>query len=310
MTAYCDYCMSARSVLVGNVYCSRHHASMDTLDSGALILSSREMESTDHVSRLSIRCVLNGTQYYKLGRNDYVITPTSYLLINQGQIYRTAFSADHNVDMMLVAFKPGFAEQLLYGLVTPDDKLLDNPFDSAQPVLFFEQTYPQDPYIVGIFAQLRQYIFASTRDRTALDSLYTGLLLRLLDSHRALYRTITAMSPAKHSTKVELYRRLSIAKDYIDAHLHDDIHLDTVSRIACISKYHFLRLFKEVYGITPHRYITTQRLQRAALLLQTTARPVSTIHCDVGFEDGGSFSRLFRRSFGTTPSAYRLASQN
>ncbi len=311
MAAHCDYCMSAQSILVGNVYCSRHHQSMNIMDSGALLLKSTAIESGDHISRLSIRCVLNGMQYYRLGSHDHVITPDSYLLINQGETYRTAFAADYEVEMMLVAFRPGFAEDLLYGLVTPDDQLLDNPFDTcSQPVLFFEQVYPQDPYIVRTFARLREYISSSSGDRTELDSIYTGLLLRLLQNHRNLSSTIASLSPVKHSTRVELYRRLSMAKDYIDAHLHTDISLDTIARVACISKYHFLRLFKEVYHTTPHRYITAQRLSRAAFLLKKTARPVASIYREVGFEDGGSFGRLFRRSFGTTPVSYRLSVQN
>lgn len=271
-------------------------------------MRSHNLESEDHVSRLSIRCVLNGYQYYRLGNHDHMIGPDNYLIINKGQTYRTAFKASHPVEMMLVAFQPGFAEQVLYSAVTPADKLLDNPYEhNSLPVVFFEQAYPQDPLIARAFSFLKYYIDqdASERDQVDMDALYQSLLMRLLHNHRNIYRTIEKLSPAKFSTRVELYRRLSLAKDYIDAHVHTDIRLDGAAQEACLSKYHFLRLFREVYGQTPHRYVMQQRLQRAQFLLRSTSDSVSTICRAVGFEDPGSFGRLFRRAFGLTPTIYR-----
>jgi AraC family transcriptional regulator len=286
---------------------------METLQSGALIMRSNNLESEDHVSRLSIRCVLNSYQYYRLGSHDHMIGPENYLVINKGQTYRTAFKAAHPVEMMLVAFQPGFAEQVLYSAVTPADILLDNPHEpNPLPVTFFEQAYPQDDYITRTFSFLKYYIDQDAGERLPvdMDALYTGLLMRLLHNHRDIYRTIEKLSPAKRSTRVELYRRLSLAKDYIDAHVHTDIPLELAAHEACLSKYHFLRMFREVYGQTPHRYIMHQRLRRAQFLLRSTSDSVSTICRTVGFEDPGSFGRLFRRTFGITPALYRSTATN
>ena len=313
MPTSCPYCNSAKSLLVGNVYCSRHSPPMETLQSGALILRSNNVESEDHVSRLSIRCILNGYQYYRLGNHDHMIGPDNYLIINKGQTYRTAFKADQPLEMMLVAFQPGFAEQVLYSAITPADQLLDNPYcHNPLPVVFFEQAYPRDAHITRTFAFLKRYIDteATERDPVDMDGLYEGLLLRLLHNHRDIYRTIERLSPARFSTRVELYRRLSLAKEYIDAHLHTDIHLDRAAQEACLSKYHFLRVFKEVYGQTPHNYIVQKRLERAQFLLRSTGESVVTICRTVGFEDPGSFGRLFRRFFGITPTLYRNAVSN
>lgn len=276
-----------------------------------MVLRSNNLESEEHVSRLSIRCVLNGYQYYRLGSHDHMIGPDNYLLINQGQTYRTTFRAPYPVEMMLVAFQPGFAEQLLYSAVTPTDKLLDTPYGhTALPVMFFEQAYPKDPFISRTFAFLKQYIDADERDPVDMDALYTGLLMRLLHNHRNIYHTIEGLSPARRSTRVELYRRLALAKDYIDAHLHTDVSLDRAAREACLSKYHFLRMFREVYHQTPHRYMMHQRLKRAQFLLRTTGDSVGAICRTVGFEDHGSFGRLFRRAFGVTPKSYRNSVAN
>src|SRR6185295_19825089 len=153
---HCPYCHSGRSLLMGHVYCSRNENKMEELETGTLFIRSKRLEETfDHISRLSIRCMLNGNQYYKVGNRDALVTPKNYLVINQGQHYKTSFSSNENLEMMLVAFKPGFAEGLLHSLVTPQDKLMDDPFSqSHQPVTFFEKTYDADPVISQQFRKL------------------------------------------------------------------------------------------------------------------------------------------------------------
>src|SRR5678815_5517420 len=114
---YCPYCHSIQSVLMGNVYCSRHESSMENLETGTLYIRAQHLEETaEHVSRLSIRCMLNGEQHYRVGNRDVLVTPENYLVVNQGQLYKTALSSEHPLEMILVAFKPGFAESLLSSL--------------------------------------------------------------------------------------------------------------------------------------------------------------------------------------------------
>jgi hypothetical protein len=112
---------------------------MESLETGTLMIRSKKLEETDdHVSRLSIRCMLNGNQHYKVGNHDVLVTPKNYLVVNQGQHYKTSFHSDHELEMLLVAFKPEFAEALLQSLVISEDQLLDDPFThSRQPITFF-----------------------------------------------------------------------------------------------------------------------------------------------------------------------------
>lgn len=105
------------------------------------------------------------------------------------------------------------------------------------------------------------------------------------------------------------YRRIVQAKRYIDRNFDDDIDLDDISGEAHFSKYHFLRLFKRAYGMTPNRYLTQRRLSEARRLLEEDRLSISKICLEVGFESLGSFSSLFKRRMGISPSRYRIRSR-
>jgi len=103
--------------------------------------------------------------------------------------------------------------------------------------------------------------------------------------------------------KIYLYRRIVQAKLFIDNHLAEQIDLDNISDEAYFSKFHFIRLFKKIYGKTPHQYLTFVRIEKAIQLLRT-GRPVSEVCYAVGFKSLSSFGSLFKRIVGVTPSAF------
>lgn len=104
-----------------------------------------------------------------------------------------------------------------------------------------------------------------------------------------------------------LYKRIVQAKLFIDANYAENIDLNKVSNEACFSKFHFIRLFRQTYGYTPHQYLTSVRLDKAKLLLND-GMPVSQVCIAVGFESLSSFSGKFKQVVGIPPTTY-LASQ-
>jgi AraC-like DNA-binding protein len=100
-------------------------------------------------------------------------------------------------------------------------------------------------------------------------------------------------------------RRLENARRFLDAHLDEPLTLDEIARRACLSKYHFLRVFKAAFHDTPIRYLRRRRLETAERLLVRTDLPVTDVCFNVGFESLGSFSSLFRRHAGLSPNAFR-----
>ena len=108
--------------------------------------------------------------------------------------------------------------------------------------------------------------------------------------------------------RVYLYRRIVRAKLFIDNNYSENIDLDNIADEAFFSKFHFIRQFKKFYGKTPHQYLIVVRIEKAMELLRTDI-PVSEVCYAVGFESLGSFSGLFKRIVGLTPSAYLLHQQ-
>lgn len=131
------------------------------------------------------------------------------------------------------------------------------------------------------------------------------LLEKMLQAHRGISAEIAKLPPLRFSTRLEIYRRLHRAKDFIDSCYQQQIQLPQIARIAPLSCYHFLRLFKTAFNETPYQYLTRRRLETAQTLLTTTDLPITQVCYEVGFEDLSSFGRLFRQFFGLSPKAFR-----
>lgn len=99
--------------------------------------------------------------------------------------------------------------------------------------------------------------------------------------------------------------RVARARDLIDRAFDQPIDLERLAREACLSPFHFHRLFRTEIGETPHQYLKRKRIERARELLITTDLPVTEICLEVGFTSLGSFSSTFRRHAGHPPSRYR-----
>jgi len=102
-------------------------------------------------------------------------------------------------------------------------------------------------------------------------------------------------------------RHLLRAKDLADARYFEALGVDDLARAAGLSRAHFSREFRRAFGESPHAYLLTRRLERAAALLRTTNRSVAEICFSVGLQSVGSFTTSFTRTHGAAPTAYRAA---
>lgn len=124
---------------------------------------------------------------------------------------------------------------------------------------------------------------------------------------RGWARYFTCVNALAARRRGPLAVRLDAARRFLDDHLDESLTLDDIARRAHLSKFHFLRVFKDAYHDTPLGYLRRRRLDRACALLTRTELPVTAVCLQVGFESLGSFSSLFRRAVGTSPSEYRRA---
>jgi AraC-like DNA-binding protein len=109
------------------------------------------------------------------------------------------------------------------------------------------------------------------------------------------------------TTFVPAARHLLKAKDLADARYSEPLGVDDMARAAGLSRAHFSREFRAAFGESPHTYLLTRRMERAAALLRTTDRSVTDICFSVGLQSVGSFTTSFKRTYGVTPTDYRAS---
>lgn len=155
--------------------------------------------------------------------------------------------------------------------------------------------------LVGQLACALAYEVASgTSDRSLADSLLAALAVRVSQHFGA----------EQIQRQPDLPRlRLDRVLDYIDAHLGQVLTLAELANVACLSRYHFSRSFKEAYGVGPQRYTVRRRVERAKALLRRGDDALASIAIIVGFADQSHFTAAFRRETGTTPGQFRAVSE-
>jgi len=103
----------------------------------------------------------------------------------------------------------------------------------------------------------------------------------------------------------ELLRRLLRAKDRMDAAFHEEWPVSRLAEVSCVSAAHFARSFKQAFGLPPHRYLLTRRIERAVALLRETELPITDIAYSTGWRSLGTFGRTFRDITGHNPGDLR-----
>jgi AraC family transcriptional regulator len=255
---------------------------------------------------LSIKTMANGRALYEIEGGHFAVGEDTYLVLNDRQPYQITIDSPTIVESFCIFFPPGWAEQVWRGLHENSDRLLDSPFPgTTAPVHFFERVRPRDAIVFDCVMALRDDLEQRPISPLELEERLRALLARLICTQFDMRQEAEKMSTLRPSTRNELYQRLYRARDYIDANLMTTLNLAKVANIACLSPYHFLRMFKQAFGQTPHAYLTNKRIEWAQFLLARTRLPITEICFEAGFESLGSFSTKFRQVVGLSPRAYR-----
>jgi AraC family transcriptional regulator len=255
---------------------------------------------------LSVKSVARGSALYRTRQGRYLVDEEAFLVLNHGQEYSLEIEAGFDTETICPFFQPGFLGHVASCTEAELGRQLDDPESAGTDPGFFERLYPMAGSPV---ASRLASIGAGLRSPAACgpwleDQLYS-LAGELIALQARVRREIEAFPGARPSTREELYRRLHRARDYIHTCFAENLSVESVARVACLSPYHFHRTFKLAFGETPMRCLQERRLRAACRLLTTTARPVTAISLDVGFESLGTFSWLFRRRFGLSPREFR-----
>lgn len=265
----------------------------------------------DVLGPISIFMNMSGTSYCSTGGPTATISEEFFYVTNKSQEYTLTIEPDQPAETLNIHLGEDLSQQVLSGLITPADQLLNDSFGlTSENVGFANRLYRKDEALTAITKKLYSDHKNGDLSPLKLDDYNYQLMVYLLCQHRQVLKEVQNLPAAKASTRVELHRRLSFSLDYLHSHQGQNIELQKLADEAFLSKYHFLRLFKVAFGCSPYQYLQQLRLQRASSLLKSNNLPIHQIALQLGFENATSFSRLFFQRFGAYPSHYRQSFQS
>ncbi|WP_282080981.1 helix-turn-helix domain-containing protein [Aquimarina algiphila] len=250
-----------------------------------------------------------GKLYWKDKR--LIINDDKFVITNPSQGWEYINDEADYIDVLSFVVSDDFRTQFNFYSRAHQKQLLDTPFEKIEEDSFFlESPLNAKYYYSGKLLQETHrlsnrvgYEFLSPQELTIeiLKSLY-------IDQVHG-YKIAAKIESKKNSTKTETLRRLLIAREFIHDNIKEQIRIEDLSKVSSLSKFHLYSSFKNVFGKTPHQYINSLRLTKAKEFLRDTNFSVSEVYSILGFTDLPSFSKMFKKAYGISPSSYNKSNQ-
>lgn len=259
----------------------------------------------EHFTGLGLIAMLTGSARLKVNGQATTIDTQSFMVVNRGSRLSFRLLSD-DYQMAMLYFDPTLSSILSASIFVPRKAFRS---DEEKPQGRFELI----EHVHFANANLRehiQWLIKLGNSCASFHSLKADMLVRSIldaivaENHEAI-RASTQLDVVKSVTRVGLYRKLAVAREWMISHAGELIDLEQAAAMAMLNKQHFLRLFKKAYGQTPHQFLTQVRLVEASRLLERSELPVAEVAERVGFASVPSFGLLFRRKTGQSPAAYR-----
>lgn len=169
----------------------------------------------------------------------------------------------------------------------------------------FEKVFVNDWVFNNVLSGIINNFEYCRYDKLYLDEKYSGLADRLFYNQKLIDEEMNKLKFKRRSTSSDIYKRLNRSIDFIESSYNKNISIDDISRVAAISKYHLIRLFKELYKTTPYNYLVKTRLGKAKNMLVVSDDSISSICDKLGYNSITTFTNVFKRHTGHSPAVYR-----
>lgn len=272
------------------------------------IISARERraEYPMFTQCLSVKAAWGGSERYFLDGRTVAVDDDNYLIVNDRRTYASTLQSDLPVHTVNIFFRPGLPEETLGALLTPADRVLDSGEEPGKrSVEFTEQLRPHDSLVTPLIRYIAAHVDRELTDELWYEEQLSFLLERMLRAHRAFLSAIGPINAVRHSTRREILKRIGWSTDYINTYYMRGLDIGELAKAASLSRFHFIRLFQDVHGLTPFAYLQRKRTTVAARLLQSTKLSQARIAERVGFENRSTFSRCLQRWSGVNARALR-----
>ena len=266
---------------------------------------SRRAQFGPRVHGLSIRAAWGGQEHCEFNGRTAAVDDDNFLILNDGQVCATRIESVQPVESFAIHFGPGLVESA-YGAMTLsiENALVQGDAGIERSAEFMESLQPHDKLVSPVLRFIRLHLLRGVGDEAWYNEQLQFLLERML-AHRENLLQRDELQLMRATTRSEIYRRIGLATDFLHSNYTQPLDLDALSKAACFSKYHFLRLFKLVHDITPHQYLQRKRTNAALRLLRTTRLSIDEIASCVGFSQRNTLLRQLKRRTGRSPEQFR-----
>ena len=263
--------------------------------------SETSFQKTIDETSLTLITNIQGQARCEVDKHSYTVCPSAFLILNPFQRLEYTIANKEGTETANIHFNYGFAQDLYNYFTGSDTYLLDNiekTKDNTLPLFFNELYYKND-----IVSKLIEQSLLCP-DKLCFDDKLAEIGVQLFLNHQEFRKKLQSLKSRKTSTQKELYQRISKAKDIIFYSYQQPLSVEKLSKEVCISKYHFTRLFKDIYGVSPYQFLKAIRIEKAKELL-SKGYSIQEIADKIGFAESNSFSNAFKASTNIYPSEFR-----
>ncbi len=271
--------------------------------------SAHRAEYHKYRQTCSIKMVVRGSEHYFVDHRRLTVTDETYLVLNENREYGSLLEAPGEAFSFSIFFRPSLAAEVAHAARLNVSQALDTDAEPRRAqVEFSENLQRHDKLVSPVLRYIRRHVELGVDDETWYDEQYHYLLMRMLRHQQELAELPQRIECVRAAKRHELMRRLGWATDFMHSNLQRTLTLDEIARAARLSSFHFLRMFRQVHGMTPMDYLREQRTRRALALLESTKLPVTEVAQLVGLSRL-SLWRSVSKAAGRNPKTVRAASK-
>jgi AraC family transcriptional regulator len=259
---------------------------------------TRRTEFAHYPDTLSVRAAWGGRKHCDVNGRAVAVDDDNFLILNPGTRCSMHIDSVYPVESLTICFRPEAANSL--------EQSLEHGSEANGPCSgFVENLQPHDTLVSPVLRFIRAHLARGLVDEWWYEEQLIFLLERMQLGRRKLLQHVDSLAFIRPATRREACRRIALATDYLHTHYAREVSLAALARIACLSKFHFLRLFTSIHGVTPHAYLQRKRANVAVRMLQSTRASVSEVAASVGFAFESTLLRQVRRCTQLSPRELR-----
>jgi AraC-like DNA-binding protein len=281
------------------------------LSNGNRIYSSKltYKNITEVNNNFSLHVNFNGNEKFVLNKKKLRLFPHTLLAINPGTLYSDIIDSGSPVQKLSISFGKGFIDDFKTSFLEKNNSFKGYGNHVPSPGLTFNETiFPLLGDLKYNIAHLKTLIRSNCSDELLLNEFLYHILLNYYTLYQKDVLFVEErLKDLQFVTRKEIYRRLSLAREYLYSNFDQKISIHELSKYSCMSATHLIRSFKQAYHTTPHQFLMNIRLKHAEFLLKSTSYPINKIVNTVGLDSPSTFIKLFKTRYKITPLKYRTS---